>query len=70
MQASITAQGHGILHSETFFSAESGQKWQISTAFNSLSYMLKNHIRRGLRDVCATPPGKAPPEGASDPFEH
>jgi hypothetical protein len=60
----------GILYFGAFFEAESGQIWQISTGPKQLKNMGKIVIFRALRDVCATPPGKAPSKGSSDPFEH
>jgi hypothetical protein len=60
----------GILYSGALYRIESGQKWQISTAYKLLKNIIKIGIYQRLRDVCATPSGKAPPEGLLDPFEH
>jgi hypothetical protein len=60
----------GILCCGAFFETESGQKWQISTGPKQFINIAKIVIFRALRDVCATPPGKAPSKGSSDPFEH
>jgi hypothetical protein len=60
----------GILCCGAFFEGESGQIWQISTGLKQLKSIVKIVIFRALRDVCATPSGKAPSKGSSDPFEH